>query len=227
MTKPAQSNKFATLESATKLNIAINDRTRFANRLGPLMTQQRKDIRELATVAGCTYEMARRYVVGQGKPAYDRIEKIAGWLGVDPDWLAFGDKNEPSDFTPRRIGIPVFLTSSRSLDGQPESHFEAGLRNERIAVKIDNPLGAETAVGNSRLFKHGDICLIGSGSIGLGDYVLIHSNDPGAVNPHLIRRVEFDDKMNFVFSAVAPGYPRLSNSDYSVVGRVTAVFADL
>jgi transcriptional regulator with XRE-family HTH domain len=225
--RPNQSNKFATLESAKKLSIASNDKTRFSNRLGPLLTKEHKDIRELAAVAGCSYEMARRYLVGSGKPSYERIERIAGWLGVDPDWLAFGDKTneDQKDFTPRRVGIPVYRTGSQTITGHPDQYIDVGLRNEKFAVKIDNPLGIEIEVGNFRMFKAGDVCLIGDTGIGLGDYVLIESKEQDTLNRYIIRRVEFDAKMRPVFVSNRDGYPALTTDDYKVVGRVTAIFS--
>jgi len=222
-----QPNKFSSLESAKKMSISTNEKTRFSNRLGLLLTKERKDLRELSAVAGCSYEMARRYVVGSGKPSYDRIEKIAGWLGVDPDWLAYGDREEPGNYTPRRIGIPVFRTGARSLKEQPEQYIDVGLRNEIVAVRIDNPLGIEIETGNLRLFKAGDICLIGDSSIGLNDYVLIESKDASAFNRFMVRRVEFDNAMSPVFVANRDGYPTLTTETHSIVGRVTMIVASL
>lgn len=218
-------NKYERFETAKKVMGSSNDRTRFAKRLGSVMTEQRKEIPELAAVAGCSYEMARRYVVGTGRPNRSRVEKIADWLGIDPDWLEMGDKDEDHDNQPRRNGIPVYKTSDRNLTEQADSYIDVGLRNERLAVKITNPLGIEVETGNTKLYKAGDICIIGGNDVGLGDYVLLEAKDPNALNRYLIRRVEFGKKMEPIFVANREGYPACTTEDFSIVGRVVAVFA--
>lgn len=220
-------NKFSQFDSAKKIALSVNKRTRFSARLGGEMTKQRKEIPELAAVAGTSYEMARRYATGTGKPNRSRIEKIADWLGLDPDWLDYGDLDEASDSTPRRIGIPVYLTSDRIFSGQPSQYIDIGLRNETLAVKITNPLGIELEVGNMRLFKTGDICIIGDAGVGFGDYVLIENKEPDSLNKYMIRRVEFGPTMKPVFVANKNGYPSLDSDNFHIIGKVNSIVAQL
>ena len=217
-------NKFASFDSAKLANKSTNKRTRFSDRLGVEMTKQGKEIPELASVTGTSYEMARRYVTGNGKPNYTRTEAIASWLGLDPDWLFYGDADdEKSDSTPVRKGTPVFKTSDRSFAGKPDRFVDIGLRSEVLAVEITNPLGIETPCANGRAFKAGDVCLIGNTGIGLGDYVLLEAKDSEALNKYMVRRVEFDAKMQPVFVSNVEGYPTLTTEDYKIVGRVTGI----
>jgi transcriptional regulator with XRE-family HTH domain len=48
-------------------------------------------VAELAEAAEITREMARRYVLGEAIPDTDRLDKIAGWLGVKVAWLRDGE----------------------------------------------------------------------------------------------------------------------------------------
>jgi transcriptional regulator with XRE-family HTH domain len=51
-------------------------------------------VAELAAAAEITREMARRYVLGEAIPDTDRLDKIAGWLGVKVAWLRDGDADQ-------------------------------------------------------------------------------------------------------------------------------------
>ncbi len=50
------------------------------------------EINKLADVAGVSYQMARKYVLGMALPEYHIIPKIARWLNVSSSWLLFGEK---------------------------------------------------------------------------------------------------------------------------------------
>ena len=49
-------------------------------------------VSKLAETAGCSKQMARRYVLGDALPEIDATYKIAKWLNVSPGWLLFGDE---------------------------------------------------------------------------------------------------------------------------------------
>lgn len=57
-------------------------------------------VKKLAEIAGCSHQMARRYVLGEALPEIDVTYKIAKWLGVSPGWLLFGDDGD----IPNNIG---------------------------------------------------------------------------------------------------------------------------
>lgn len=50
------------------------------------------DVTRLAEVVNCSYQMARRYVLGEALPELNVITKIAIWLDTSASWLLFGDK---------------------------------------------------------------------------------------------------------------------------------------
>lgn len=49
------------------------------------------DVAKLAEIAGCSYEMARRYAEGLAMPRPAKVEAIATWLGADAGYLAWGE----------------------------------------------------------------------------------------------------------------------------------------
>ena len=51
-------------------------------------------VSKLAEIAGCSHQMARRYVLGEALPDVNVTYKIAKWLKVSPGWLLFGDETE-------------------------------------------------------------------------------------------------------------------------------------
>ena len=53
------------------------------------------DVAPLAKAAGVSREMARRYIAGAAMPGINRLQKIAGWLGVRLTWLRDGEGIKP------------------------------------------------------------------------------------------------------------------------------------
>lgn len=49
------------------------------------------DVGAVAAAAGCSYEMARRYVEGLATPGQDVLQALARWLSVPTSWLAYGE----------------------------------------------------------------------------------------------------------------------------------------
>jgi transcriptional regulator with XRE-family HTH domain len=81
----------------------------FARRLTALMQQESLSsssskagvkVGKLAEISGCSYQMARRYVLGEALPDIDVSYKIAKWLKVSPGWLLFGEEED----IPNNIG---------------------------------------------------------------------------------------------------------------------------
>jgi transcriptional regulator with XRE-family HTH domain len=65
-------------------------------------------VRELAEMAGCSFEMARRYTSGNALPDPIAIKTIAEWLKVDPGWLLYGTHQEQNTSE----NAPLVLTMS-------------------------------------------------------------------------------------------------------------------
>lgn len=72
----------------------------FARRLNQLMTEggfdsnrskTGVDTSKLAKVSECSYQMARKYTLGQALPELHVVVKIATWLKTSPSWLLFGE----------------------------------------------------------------------------------------------------------------------------------------
>lgn len=55
-------------------------------------SKEKIEITELANIAGCSYQMARRYALGEALPEMNILYKIALHLDVSPGWLLFGEK---------------------------------------------------------------------------------------------------------------------------------------
>ncbi len=75
---------------AARLNTALKSKNQRSNR-----AQNGVCAKALAEIAGCSYQMARKYTTGLAMPEYATTLAIANWLEVSPGWLAFGD--QPGD----------------------------------------------------------------------------------------------------------------------------------
>ena len=51
----------------------------------------------LASAAGCSLQMARRYTLGEALPDYKTLLKMGEWFNVLPGWLLFGDNQTPPE----------------------------------------------------------------------------------------------------------------------------------
>src|SRR3990167_1136790 len=79
----------------------VNFVTKFSKRLKALLQKEGYvssrskagiEIGQLDKIAGVSYQMARKYILGMALPDYHIIPKIAKWLNVSPSWLLFGEK---------------------------------------------------------------------------------------------------------------------------------------
>lgn len=50
------------------------------------------DITKLAQISDCSYQMARKYALGEALPELAVVAKIATWLDTSASWLLFGEK---------------------------------------------------------------------------------------------------------------------------------------
>lgn len=57
------------------------------------------DITKLAKISGCSYQMARKYALGEALPELSVISKIASWLNTQPSWLLFGERQTATSST--------------------------------------------------------------------------------------------------------------------------------
>jgi len=74
---------------ASRLRAACQDRGHVSAR-----NSSGVDVNAVAQNAGCSYEMARRYVAGLAVPGEDTMRQIAAWLRVPVAWLALGEVAE-------------------------------------------------------------------------------------------------------------------------------------
>ena len=79
---------FLTLSSPAPPDVA--PRLRLARRLASARFDKDLTKKELADVAGVTKQFYQAYESGTSAIPSERIEKLAGRLGVTPEWLAFG-----------------------------------------------------------------------------------------------------------------------------------------
>lgn len=49
------------------------------------------DITRLSKISRCSYQMARKYTLGQALPELHVVLEIANWLKTSPSWLLFGE----------------------------------------------------------------------------------------------------------------------------------------
>lgn len=87
-------------ESA-QAKISLDNLQRYSKRMG---------IRSCTDVS---YEMARRYATGSGKPNWDRMNAIANFLAVDVNWLAYGEEagEKPAEMS----FIPLFKLGDKDI----------------------------------------------------------------------------------------------------------------
>ena len=74
---------------ASRLRVACTDRGHTSAR-----NSSGVDVNAVAQNAGCSYEMARRYVAGLAVPSEDTARKLAAWLRVPVAWLVLGEVAE-------------------------------------------------------------------------------------------------------------------------------------
>ena len=180
------------------------------------MTQKHLSIIDLSKGIGVSYEMARRYATGTGKPNWERMNAIARFLDVDVNWLAYGDAHgeKPTELP----SMPMFKLSSKEI-----MPTEAGDDRVRVPVKadlcikVDNPMGCQ--------YSAGDYVFIKTGTANAGDSCLIKANDEKAFVTYLIRKMKFNQKMQPYFVPASSDFPDLTTDEYTVVGTVIAVLS--
>lgn len=215
-------NKFK--EYAVSQSSTNAEKLEFSDRLGTLMTKRRKSINDLSTALNVSYEMARRYLTGAGRPSHEKGQRLAEWLDVGFDWLWYGDE----DKVEIEKRIPLFSITDADVGPGFQSRYSVPVEfSAQFAVVVNNPLGSELDAAGVRLFKTGDKVWVGEGQFGLGDRVLIKARDRAAFAKHLIRRVEFDKEMNIKFAPEDSKYPTIGDDKYEVIGKILGVSSSL
>jgi transcriptional regulator with XRE-family HTH domain len=77
-----------------RTDIANNFSKRLKSLLQKTHTSHRTniDINQLGKIAGVSYQMARKYILGLALPEYHVIIRMSQWLNVSPGWLLFGEQ---------------------------------------------------------------------------------------------------------------------------------------
>ena len=106
-------------------------------------------VSKLAEIAGCSHQMARRYVLGEALPDIDITYKIAKWLKVSPGWLLFGEETEiPNNLNQQNLIqiepdlLHYILTKSAFLfsithDVKELVHFIMDIVNDATHIEAD------------------------------------------------------------------------------------------
>lgn len=86
-----------------------NEAQKFANRLQTAMKESTDaadptskygvDVGKLADVANVSWEMARRYLLGEAVPGRNKLVDIAHWLDVRVGWLRDGETPKRADYS--------------------------------------------------------------------------------------------------------------------------------
>lgn len=69
-------------------------------------------VKKLAEVTGCSYQMARKYALGEAMPELHIIHIIAQWLDISAGWLLFGEKEI---ITPDRKSVTLIEIEAEIL----------------------------------------------------------------------------------------------------------------
>ncbi|MFZ9036128.1 MAG: helix-turn-helix domain-containing protein [Francisellaceae bacterium] len=98
---------------------------------GSCASKAKVTIKELAEVAECTPQMARRYALGEAFPDAVTIYHIAKWLDISPGWLLYGeegDKNTKFKKLDKNMIDYLIAKSAHLLTG--------GLNNQKEVLKF-------------------------------------------------------------------------------------------
>lgn len=87
MTPRLPSTSLATMSSAEPTY------PEFAARLSGAMSRSGKEIKDISKALRVSYEMARRYTIGEAFPRADKWDQLAGLLGVSVGWLITGQSS--------------------------------------------------------------------------------------------------------------------------------------
>lgn len=68
----------------------------FGKRVQEAMERTSKTVNDIKSRLGITYEMARRYSLGQAMPRAEKLQALAEYLGTDAGFLAYGQSVEGS-----------------------------------------------------------------------------------------------------------------------------------
>ena len=63
---------------------------------GSIRSKAGIDINRLAKALGCSYQMARKYALGQAMPEIHQIIQIANWLNINPGALLLDEEAYPT-----------------------------------------------------------------------------------------------------------------------------------
>lgn len=187
------------------------ERLAYGERLGPVITEQRKTIVELRDLLGVSYEMARRYVTGAGRPSWDKNVKIANWLGLDPDWLAYGTGSKDAPDAPKTV--PVYKLGDRVMETSTENMVTPTTCD--FAIRVNNSMAAGLASGDI-------VFCVKTESFDAGDSVLLKAIDPKSFVPHMIRKVVFGPAMTPIFRADNAAHPDVTLETYQPIAKVVA-----
>lgn len=72
-----------------------------------------------------TIHAVRKWLTGESIPAQDKLQTLADWLSVNPNWLRFGESSAADDMDALRPEELQYIANLRSLSGEERQRLTA------------------------------------------------------------------------------------------------------
>jgi len=72
-----------------------------------------------------TIHAVRKWLTGESIPAQDKLQTLADWLSVNPNWLRFGESSAAGDMDALRPEELQYIANLRSLSGEERQRLTA------------------------------------------------------------------------------------------------------
>ena len=72
-----------------------------------------------------TIHAVRKWLNGESIPAQDKLQTLADWLSVNPNWLRFGESSAADDMDALRPEELQYIANLRSLSGEERQRLTA------------------------------------------------------------------------------------------------------
>ena len=196
----------------------------FHKRLAEVIEQRRRTLADVGALFGISPQAVHDWVKGKTKPKPDRLKKLAEFLEVDKDWLAWGDPilNREKYFNKNVGKVPIF-----SLNDVDDGFTEVFKRYRQRDMVNQEDTGEyiftnfSSPPSSLAIFIDDDSMdpEIRAGDIGIFDVlmreepddIVIVTLDPLSDLPKqtVIRRFEFEGENHCIFAPLNPRHRRL------------------
>ena len=72
-----------------------------------------------------TIHAVRKWLTGESIPSQDKLQTLADWLSVNPNWLRFGESSAADDMDALRPEELQYIANLRSLSGEERQRLTA------------------------------------------------------------------------------------------------------